>query len=153
MQSVNRIPPRAAPNLYKTYELLRPKATHYRTATCAEVDCRAMANGWITTADTNTALGVQQANYIRLRSGLHFTADESAVLLTGLVSFTFPAGQKCFAAHTVPLERDPLYIVRNGWQRETWQALREHRTHAHGAHWVEEFQEGQQAIIDAQARG
>src|SRR6476620_8795741 len=94
-----RLPPAMGPEAYKTYEIRSPLATHYRDATCAEVDCEASAYGWRTTVDVGTELGRKQANYIRLLSARSFTVVENGTL----VSFTFPAGQACFVEHKVPV--------------------------------------------------
>jgi hypothetical protein len=104
------IMPKMGASAYKTYALMRPRATHTRVALCAEVDCRAMANGWKTIVDVSTELGRRQANYIRLHSGRSFTATEDGTLVT----FVFPAGQKCFAEHRVLLEREPLFRIKDG---------------------------------------
>ncbi len=51
-----------------------------------------------------------------------------------MVTFTFPAGQQCFRAseHVVPLERDPLFNVReNGLTRR----------HTRPELWTEDFSE------------
>lgn len=104
------IMPKMGASAYKTYALMRPRATHTRVALCAEVDCRAMANGWKTIVDVSTELGRRQANYIRLHSGRSFTATEDGTLVT----FVFAAGQKCFAEHRVLLEREPLFRIKDG---------------------------------------
>lgn len=104
------IMPKMSPAAYKTYALLRPKATHTRVALCKEVDCRAMANGWKTIVDVSTPLGQRQANYIRLHSGRAFTVTEDGTLVT----FVFAPGQKCFAEHRVMLEREPLFRIKDG---------------------------------------
>jgi hypothetical protein len=108
--SVNRVDPSGPSAAYRTYGAVVPRQTHTRAATCAEVECDAMAHGWITTVDVATPLGQRQANYIRLKSGRHFTATA----MHNLVSFTFPAGQTCFAEHRVPLERPPVLYTRPG---------------------------------------
>jgi hypothetical protein len=149
MAGINRLPPRLSPDLYKSFELIRPATTHYRTARCEEVECEAHRAGWFTRLDVSTNLGVQQAKYIYNRSGRSF----SYVLDGDIATFTFPAGQQCFQHHQVPLEREPLYVVRRGWTREPWEPLRDHRRHSRGDLWVEEFQESVQPIRDAQERG
>lgn len=99
------IPPALAVEHMKTFQVLQPRATHFRDASCAEVECEAHRCGWITMIDVSTDLGGKQANYIRLHSGRAFTASE----LGTMVSFTFPAGQTCFAGHQVPVGRPEIY--------------------------------------------
>jgi hypothetical protein len=109
---INRIAPSAPAAAYKSYELKRPATPEFwRAATCAEVDCAAWRNGWVTSIDTDLPLGQAQARYIRLQSGRSYTVVESA---GGLVEFTFAAGQRCFEAHRVAREREALLIVRGG---------------------------------------
>jgi len=116
------------PNLnpYRTYQIVAPKPTHFRPATCEEVDCANWRSGWVTMLPEGDA----RADYIRHASGRHFTEGREA----GMVTFTFPAGQKCFGAadHRVPLERDPLFNVReNGLTRR----------HTRPELWTEDFSE------------
>jgi hypothetical protein len=142
-----RLDPALPVQAYKTYEITRPAATHYRPATCAQVECPHWRDGWVTRVDTATELGAQQARYIAGRSGRTFTARvEGSVAV-----FTFPAGQRCFTPHRVPLEREPLFAVRGGdWRGNP---LRERRTHVRGSEWVEDFAEHQQELADRINKG
>jgi hypothetical protein len=128
-----RIPPLMPASAYKTFEVSQPLQTHFRPATCQEVDCDAYARGWQTTVDTATPLGVKQANYIRLVSGRHFTFTETGTL----VAFVFAPGQKCFAQHRVSLEREQFFIARGGDHRGN--PRQEGRVHANPADWVDDF--------------
>ena len=114
------------PNLnpYRTYQIVAPRSTHTRPATCEEVDCVAWRDGWTTMLPE----GDPRADYIRHGSGRHFTEAREA----GMVTFTFPAGQMCFGAadHRVSLERDPIFRVRERGQTTT---------HPRGELWVEDM--------------
>jgi hypothetical protein len=105
-----RVEPNMPAQAYDTYGIVMPKTTHTRVATCEEVECAAHINGWLTKLDVGTEQGVQRAKYIIDHSGRHWTAEQAG----GLVTFTFPAGQQCFAEHRVPLDRPPLYTVKRG---------------------------------------
>jgi hypothetical protein len=151
---VFRLDPVLPAHAYKTYAITRPAASHYRPATCAEVDCAHYRDGWVTRIDTSTPLGAAQARYILDRSGRRYTltsgaspdGDEFA-----LVIFTFPPGQPCFTAHRVPLERDPLFVVRGGdWRGNP---MRERRQHVRASEWAEDFAEHQQALADQINKG
>ncbi len=98
------------------YKILNPALTHFRPATCEEVDCVAYLNGWKTTVDESADLGAAQADYIRRRSGRRYTEDRTP---TGLTEFTFPAGQACFRAgeHKTNIGRAPLFVVDSGDRR------------------------------------
>ena len=48
MQDVFRIEPALPAHAMKTYQIYSPISTHYRPATCAEVQCAAYEHGWRT---------------------------------------------------------------------------------------------------------
>ena len=87
------------------FGIARPLATHWRRASCAEMDCPHYIWGWETLIDERTDFGKMQADYIRHKSGREFKEE---VLANGLIRFEFHAGQRCFREHKVPLEREPL---------------------------------------------
>jgi len=142
-----RIPSRLPVAEVKTYALAAPQATHFRRASCQEVECAEYARGWLSMIDVSTPLGQNQAYYIRMRSGRSFTASE----VDGMVTFSFPAGQQCFAQHTVPLERDPILFVRGGdWRGNPSGFV---RRHTRAEDWVDDFATHQQAIVDQFEKG
>jgi hypothetical protein len=105
-----RAPPGLPAHAMKTYQIASPVQTHTRPAVCAEVECQAYRVGWSTAVDVATELGRKQAQYIRMHSGRAF----EVVIVGTVVTFTFPAGQRCFTQHRVPLERPALYVIRDG---------------------------------------
>lgn len=133
----------------KTYEVAAPLKTHYRPATCAEVECGSHTRGWQSFIDESTALGQKQAYYIRKQSGRRFTEER---LETGITSFTFVPGQTCFGAHQVALDKPRIFLVRDGDYRGNPRGTRP-RVHANGLDWVDDFATHQQAIADAVERG
>lgn len=140
--------PRAGgPEAYKTYQLLQPTRTHTRRASCAEVDCVRMRNGWRARMDLTTVKGVSDANWIRMKSGRSFTYT----LHGPIVTFNFPAGQQCLDVHRVPLHREPvLRVVGGDWRgnpRETAALTLSPRS------WVDNFGEHQARLADTQQRG
>ena len=68
-----RIDPQLPTDAMKTYSIMAPKSTHFRKATCAEMDCPSYLHGWATIIDERTELGQEQAHYIRKLSGRKFT--------------------------------------------------------------------------------
>lgn len=102
--------PKMPPEAYKTYKVLRPRSTHTRVATCAEVECGAYLRGWVTKLDLSTDLGKRQARYIREHAGRAYATISVAPLLV----LDFPAGQQCFAEHRVAVERMPIFQVAGG---------------------------------------
>lgn len=141
MRTVFRVDPALPAGLMKSYQIAAPLQTHFRPATCAEVDCRALAAGWTTKVDVSTGLGQEQARYIHDLSGRAFTFEHVGFIVT----FTFPAGQRCFTPHQVPLERDPVYVVRGGdWRGDPRGETPVQRT---ADDWVDDFAEHQDRLI------
>jgi hypothetical protein len=148
----------------QTYQVTAPVATHYRPATCVEVDCDAHRYGWVTKVDESTADGQFLAGILR---GACRPVSAPAVNGTrryiesrdesGMTLFEFPAGQLCFrmeasseAPHIVPLDRPENYLVRGGDWR---QHLGVSRVHVSADEWVEDFAENQNRVIQRIERG
>lgn len=126
----------------RTYAVRAPLETHWRTASCQEVDCEAYQNGWVTVLDLSTELGEQQARYIKFHSGRHYTVEENYPLVT----LTFPPEQQCFRPHQLPLERDPVLIVRDGDWRGNPTGNR--RVHTRVDDWVDDFATNQISVAE-----
>lgn len=143
-----RIQPKLPVQAYQTYELAAPLRTHWRKATCEEAGCGAYLNGWRTTVDETTDLGQGQAAYIRTHSGRAFTEARDE---TGRTVFEFAAGQRCFNSdqHRVPLEREPVYSVRQG----DWRANLGDRRILRADQWVDDFATHQNNLADKIQRG
>ena len=137
-------PPAVLPvTAYTTYQIAAPLSTHWRPATCAEVGCGAYRHGWRTPVDPTTDKGAAQAYYIRSVSGRRFVEDRDE---SGRLVFTFEPGQQCFTQHQQPLEREPIYLRRGGdWRGNP---TGEQLVHRRPEHWVEDFTEHQQRLVD-----
>ena len=93
----------------RDYVVRMPRDTSV-VAACHEVGCAAWLYGWETLVDESTALGAEQARYIRHMSGRTFTE------LAGTPTvFRFATRQRCFAEHRT---RPARWLVRNGSLRE-----------------------------------
>lgn len=159
-----RFPPRMPPQAYKTYHVARPMlverdgtarpGSHWRAATCQEVDCAAYRRGWKTVIDVSRRArgglpsGMAQANFIRLHAGRHFTAVQDG----DLVTFTFPPGQKCFTQHRIPVGREPIFAVTGGDWRGNPTGMRPVRFANH-RRFVDDFGEHQQRLADRYKKG
>lgn len=140
-----RIAPKMPVGAYQTYQSVRPRATHTRKATCLEVGCRAQQLGWATRIDVSTPLGRRQAAYIRMKSGRAFTVTGAEPTLT----FTFPAGQTCFADHLVGVDRPALFIKQGGdWRAHTSPPVR-----MRAVDWVDDFANHQADLAEKIERG
>lgn len=143
---MNRMPPQGRVQDYKTYQIAAPLKTHWRQATCAEVNCLQYEKGWQVRVENLTAEMLHTAkNSGRKYNELHVAEGE-----TWLV---FEAGQPCFRAamHRTKLDRQELYIARDGdWRgNPTGRTLR----HTRPEHWVEDFQTNSERIIQLRERG
>ncbi len=150
MHQPYRIQPAMPVDSYRTYELRAPVTTHWRKATCAEVDCPAYSNGWRTDVDETSPLGQFQASYIRKESGRGFTEHRDA---RGMTVFVFEAGHRCFGSdqHVAPLERDPVGLVRDGdWRGNPTGRV---RRHTDLIDWRDDFGEHQERIAEQINRG
>jgi len=143
-----RVDSRLPVGAVQTYQVVSPLATHFRPASCAEVDCPNLEHGWRTVVDETTDLGRQQAHYIRKESGRKFQALADG----GLTTFIFEAGQACFAQHQVRLDRPEHYLVRAGDWRGNPQGTPA-RQHANADDWIDDFANHQQALADRIQRG
>jgi hypothetical protein len=143
---VNRFEPQLPAAAMKTYELRSPLATHWRDATCAEVDCAHYLGGWQVRVE---GLPPELLHTART-SGRRFRELRAAEGETYLV---FEAGQPCFraSAHRLPLDRPEFYFVRGGdWRGNP---RREGRQHANAADWVDDFANHQDKLATEAQKG
>lgn len=148
MAEVFRPEPVLGAEQMKTYAIVRKDGMHYRPATCAEVECPHWRDGWITRVPFHSDL----AKFID--GGTHGRRfAETTVPGTGEREFMFGPGQECFrsSTHRVPIEREPLFVVRDGdWRgnpRGTSAVTRRPDD------WVDDFANHQASIADAQQKG
>ena len=142
-----RITPVGPAAAYKTYSVRSPLATHFRKATCQEVDCANYEKGWMTRLDVSSPQHAQLANDIRLKLGRKFVAVERGTV----VEFTFPPGQQCFAAHRLPLQRPEFYVVRGGDHRGNPRGTAPVQHNADT--WLDDFANHQDRLKTALDRG
>ena len=92
------------------YSIKAPIATHWRGATCEEVDCRKNIMGWETHCNIGTELGKNQVAYIRAgKSGRRYTERTD---VEGIVIFSFGPGQQCFTPHIKKAEEMGHLLLR-----------------------------------------
>ena len=144
---INRVEPALPAAAYKTYQIAAPLSSHFRPATCAEIDCPDYLRGWRVRVENLTPDLLHTAK----TCGRHFREAQVAQGETWLL---FEAGQPCFRAgeHRKRLERPELFIVRGGDHRGD--PLRAPaRQHTRPELWVEDFAEHQQGLVDTQQKG
>jgi hypothetical protein len=144
MSDLNQLPPEHL----KTYRVLQPLKTHYRKATCFEVKCDLMANGWRSVIDEATDLGQAQAHYIRHEAGRRFSEEKTP---NGLTVFTFVPGQKCFNQHVVNLDRPARFLIQDGDSRGNPRGTETVVRTAED--WADDFANHQQKLADKHEEG
>lgn len=147
MQQMNRVEPMMPPEAYTTFAIVAPISTHFRPASCAEVDCPHYLNGWRVRVEGLPPAMVHTAR----TSGRRFRELRVAEGETWLV---FESGQSCFQAsqHLTRLDRPELFVVRDGDHRGNPRGTKA-RLHQRAEHWTEQFAEHQQGLADAHQKG
>jgi len=147
--SVSRTEPIGPPQAYKTYTMRFPLKTHWRRATCEEVECEQYKFGFATTADVSTELGRKQYYYIT-----HDKERSSSMQKIGptISKFVFGPGQRCFASakHRVRIERIPQTLLVPGDFR---QRTGTPRIFNRPEDWVDDFANHQDRINTMRERG
>lgn len=137
--------PLADPRAYKTYSIHQPLATHFRPATCAEVDCPHYLEGWMTRVEHCNAEQLHAAR----NSGRRY---RELALRPGETYLHFEAGQKCFhwSDHRTPVGRPELYVIRDGDARGNPTGRRDLVS---GETWNDDFGEHQERLADLLKEG
>lgn len=146
---MNVIQPNMRPQDYITFRILAPVRTHFGPATCEDVDCKAMINGWSSLIDEATELGQKQAHYIRKISGRSFKESRTPA---GLTEFIFTSGQNCFAQHVYRNELPARFLVQGGDHRGNPLSIRPVE-HTRPEDWVENFALHQDKVKTILERG
>ena len=150
----------------KTYGIRAPLETHWRKASCSEVECEGHRTGWLTVIHEQTPAAPvvgevsvrkmmalvdrdsQRAYYIRHLSRRSFLESKDS---SGATVFDFAPGQDCFDEHRVRIERPELFEVRGGdWRGNP---RREQMIHNRPDLWVEDFAGHQDRIATRLDRG
>jgi len=127
------------PSAKKTYEIARPKTTHFRPVSCTEAECQILETGFIVRIDESVPFGQKQAFYIRHHSGRAYTEHNE----NGLTEFVFGPGTDCFGDHDVNV-REPDFIVKGGDWRGNPRG--DYYVHDTPEHWVEDFADHQDRL-------
>jgi hypothetical protein len=147
---LSRPAPRLPITSMRTFALSTPVASHFRPATCAEVECAHWRDGWRMVLDPSTDLGRRQLQFIHWRAGRAYTDVSSPG--DALVTLIFKPGQRCFAEHHVPIaEKTPLLVVRDGDWRGNPTGAR--RRHTRVADWLDEFATHQDRLSEQRKMG
>lgn len=110
-QISNRLPPKMPTTAYRTYRAISPLSTHFRLATCQEIQCPAYTNGW---TYLKTDLEREHLLYAVTHAGKRYR--EMSLTESGEIYLVFEPGQRCFQAdsHRMPLDRPEFYYTGRG---------------------------------------
>lgn len=146
MRPVNRLKPLGYAQDYRTFQITSPLSTHWRKATCAEVDCPNYLNGWRVRVEGLTP----QLLHAAKTSGRKFSELPVA---EGENWLLFESGQNCFGTseHRKLLDRQEIFIVRDGDYRGN--PTGNVRKHSRPEHWIEDMNENNQRVQDRLQRG
>jgi len=136
-RQLNRVMPELPVTAMRTFAIVAPTTTHFRPATCQEVDCPAFQYGWTLATAGQPAVLVHAAK----NSGRAFIAvrDET----TGAEQLIFESGQPCFKAstHRVRVDRPEIFLSRNGdWRGNPDGAGAKPLIHSSADAWADEMQ-------------
>lgn len=149
-----RQPTHLPPQSKVAYRIVAPLATHWRAATCEEVECTYYLDGWQLRADSLSEADRHAVD----TSGRHYKVLRIAEGETWLV---FEAGQPCFRQwmpgqqfieghHRVPNNRPEAYLRSAG----DWRLyLGSHCRFDRGDQWRDDFAEHQDKLATQKERG
>lgn len=147
---VSRATPQLPPGAMQTFEVDAPLETHWRRATCEEVECAAYTQGWSSDVppDSDGEIRIKQIYDNEIRRGKVTTTKTPE----GFIRYHFPAGTECFRRiwHRLPLEREATFTLRSGDYRGTDGII---RTFKDGPEWVDAFATHQDNIAQLVDRG
>lgn len=140
-----RIEPAMPVQAYKSYAIAAPLETHWRPATCADIDCPDYVNGWQVRVEHLSAELLHAAK----TSGRRY---REMPVREGETYLIYEPGQPCFQAskHRKRLERPELYVVRAGDHRGN--PTRE-LVELDSVSWTDDFGEHQERLADRMKQG
>jgi len=96
----------SAVDLTRRYRISAPLDTHFRQATCAEVDCPQYLMGWKLRYDTLS----EKDKHLVTHCGRSFRITDGGAFIE------FEAGQTCFAyrRHRTRIDKPEHFLVREG---------------------------------------
>lgn len=141
-----RIEPQMRPEAYQTYQILAPVSSHFRPATCEEINCPNYVNGWRVRADVLDEKMIHTATH----SGRKFEWVRVSELENWLV---FEAGQPCFnsSGHRTRIDKPELFLIRQGDHRGNPRGTEPRRLHVDD--WQDDFQNHQDKLATEFERG
>lgn len=136
---------RASPNAFKTYSIHQPLSTHFRPATCAEVDCPYYLHGWKVRKEHCD----EQMLHAIATCGRRY---RELAIRPGETYLEFEPGQPCLktSEHRARVERPELYVIRDGDARANPTGRRDFVS---ATAWSDDFGEHQERLAAEQQKG
>lgn len=127
----------SAVDLTRRYRINAPLDTHFRQATCAEVDCPQYLMGWKLRYDTLS----EQNKHLVTHCGRSFRITDGGSWIE------FEAGQQCFAysKHLTRIDKPENFLVREG----RGAAL----VHASADDWIDDLHTHTDQVSEQKQRG
>lgn len=121
-----------SPFQYRTHAVRSPISTHFRKATCEEVQCSAYQDGWHFHAESLSP----EMLYVVTHSGRRY---REVRVTQGQTFLVFEPGQPCFKSgtHVISLERPEWYFVGRGDSRVF--DVRKARQHRNAENFVDDW--------------
>jgi hypothetical protein len=148
---LQRVAPKAGPENFKTYSMRQPLPTHWRVATCEEVDCVDYLTGFVTTIDTSTEMGKWHYDFITHDKTRSYSMQRVS---DTLFKFIYGPGNTCWkqSEHRTLIGKPALFVVTGGdWRGNPRQTPK--RVHVRAEDWVDDFASHQDGISQMVRRG
>lgn len=146
MRPLNRARPKGPTNAYTTFAVRSPLDTHFRKATCEEIDCPEYIQGWQLRKEDLTP----ELLYTATHCGRKY---QEIQIKEGETYLVFEPGQPCFreSTHIIPNGRPELFYAGSGDFRSF--RIRNARQHANAENFVDEMATTLDKIRTLQERG
>jgi hypothetical protein len=149
-------------HLQRGFHILAPRDTHWRPATCAEVECDRYVYGFDVRIDESDLLpmgGAERAAWIRtqakLPGGKRYTEEWREP--NGITVFKFPPGLIAWGAehedHRVRIDRPELFVASHINDSGRRVVQRHDGAEAGAVNWVDQFATHQDELASEHAKG
>lgn len=135
--------PAGDPRAYKTFGIRAPLSTHFRKATCDEVDCESFRYGWKIRWDVLS----EQDRHLITHCGRKYVIDQEWVI--------FEAGQPCFRydTHRIRNDRPELFLVKDSHMSMSSLAAGGATQHKRVADWIDDFHSTTDKVVQQLKEG
>lgn len=135
--------PAGDPRSYKTFGIRAPLSTHFRKATCEEVDCADWRYGWKLRWDVLS----ESDRHLITHCGRKYVIDQEWII--------FEAGQPCFRfdVHRTRVDRPELYLVKGSHMSMASRHAGGAMQHKNVEDWIDDFQNTTDKVVQQLKEG